>query len=365
MNWCEDNGVNRLNWAAQSPDLNPIENLWDELDRRIKRCDNRPKSVKERTCLLHAGWEKIPLSVIQTFVESMPRRVKAGTIKGRQSQAAVNKKPRTEENFKISTENSYSHLQEESDRPPKSIAPISLVIQENFNQILQEIMRKHPETENHFQRGFIQIKPKTEESRREIISLLQSKKQDFIINEAPEERPIKIVIRGLPNYTTIDDIKNELEANNYQIQRINQMKNFRSKTLLPLFLVKVRKTGNYKNIFNLKHLCFLSVKLEPYRTKNTATICYNCSGFHHSARNCRIKPRCIKCNGNHPTRDCQIKEKIGNPVCINCNATGHLAAWKGCPAIPRAQTQTANYPRRSYAEVINKSNSQIINPTRS
>ncbi|KAF8792090.1 hypothetical protein HNY73_003736 [Argiope bruennichi] len=63
------------------------------------------------------------------------------------------KKPRTEENFKITTENSYSHLQEESDRPPKSIAPISLVIKENYNLILQEIMRRYPETENHFQRA--------------------------------------------------------------------------------------------------------------------------------------------------------------------------------------------------------------------
>ncbi|KAF8788175.1 hypothetical protein HNY73_009706 [Argiope bruennichi] len=65
------------------------------------------------------------------------------------------KKPRTEENFKINTENSYSHLQEESDRPPKSIATISLVIKENFNLILQDITRRYPEIENHFQRAHL------------------------------------------------------------------------------------------------------------------------------------------------------------------------------------------------------------------
>ncbi|GBL99123.1 hypothetical protein AVEN_64118-1 [Araneus ventricosus] len=36
----------------------------------------------------------------------------------------------------------------------------------------------------------------------------------------------------------------------------------------------------------------------------------------------------------HPTRECRIIEKIENPVCINCGEKGHLAAWRGCKALP-------------------------------
>ncbi|GBO08417.1 hypothetical protein AVEN_13701-1 [Araneus ventricosus] len=63
-------------------------------------------------------------------------------------------------------------------------------------------------------------------------------------------------------------------------------------------------------------------------------MCFNCSEFFHSARNCRCKSRCIKCNGPLETRLGQIKTKIDNPTCFNCKETGHLASCRGCPKYP-------------------------------
>jgi hypothetical protein len=45
---CRDR-VNELDWPGQSPELNPIEQLWDELERRLRTRPNRPTSAPELT----------------------------------------------------------------------------------------------------------------------------------------------------------------------------------------------------------------------------------------------------------------------------------------------------------------------------
>lgn len=75
--WFRASNVKVMDWPAQSPDLNPIENLWDELDRRIRLRESRPKNCKELEAALHEEWNKITPEVCAKLVESMPRRIQA------------------------------------------------------------------------------------------------------------------------------------------------------------------------------------------------------------------------------------------------------------------------------------------------
>lgn len=72
-----ENNVQVMDWPPYSPDMNPIEHLWDNLDRRVRRRVPLPRTVAELRTALLEEWEAIPMADINTLVTSMPRRVQA------------------------------------------------------------------------------------------------------------------------------------------------------------------------------------------------------------------------------------------------------------------------------------------------
>lgn len=70
--WFTSNNITVMKWPAQSPDLNPIENLWEIVYKNLPE-----KNFSNRDQLFQAlvnEWNGIPQTVIDKLIQSMPRR---------------------------------------------------------------------------------------------------------------------------------------------------------------------------------------------------------------------------------------------------------------------------------------------------
>ncbi|GFV80877.1 transposable element Tcb1 transposase [Trichonephila clavipes] len=69
--------ITRMDWPAYLPELNPIEHVWDMLDRRIAVSHQSSTCLPELRRVLLDEWCNIPQDQIHNLILSMPRRCKA------------------------------------------------------------------------------------------------------------------------------------------------------------------------------------------------------------------------------------------------------------------------------------------------
>jgi DDE superfamily endonuclease/Transposase len=70
-----DNGVSLVELPPHSPDLNPIENLWADLKRRVE--SRRPRSIQELKEIVNQEWENTSRLTCSNLVDSMHDRMLA------------------------------------------------------------------------------------------------------------------------------------------------------------------------------------------------------------------------------------------------------------------------------------------------
>ena len=66
-----------LDWASQSPDMNPIETAWKRLKDSILARMDRASSLDGVFEIVKEEWEKLPLEKFRNLIDGMPRRVEA------------------------------------------------------------------------------------------------------------------------------------------------------------------------------------------------------------------------------------------------------------------------------------------------
>ncbi|GFV95851.1 transposable element Tcb2 transposase [Trichonephila clavipes] len=69
----ESEDTERLDLPVRSPDVNPIEHVWDFLGRRLAACTLPPVMIRELRLALQDEWAAMPQQLIDTLILSMGR----------------------------------------------------------------------------------------------------------------------------------------------------------------------------------------------------------------------------------------------------------------------------------------------------
>ncbi len=71
--WLKKKHIKVLEWPSQSPDLNPIENLWREL--KVQVAKHQPQNLNDLERIYKEEWDKIPPEMCANLVANYKKRL--------------------------------------------------------------------------------------------------------------------------------------------------------------------------------------------------------------------------------------------------------------------------------------------------
>lgn len=149
---------------------------------------------------------------------------------------------------------------------------------------------------------------------KKIKTLLNNRGIQFYTHTPANERTHAFVLRGLDCDPDPNDIQEEL-VHRYDLEVIRVSKMIT--TRCPLFLVITQNNITQKQLEKINIINYTKVSWERHQNKKIIIQCYRCQRWGHATANCQMNAKCLKCVGDHHTRECK-KPDTTPATCVNC-----------------------------------------------
>jgi hypothetical protein len=161
----------------------------------------------------------------------------------------------------------------------------------------------------------------------------------------PEDRCVRLLLKNLGKCMPEAEIREEIEALHINMQAVMQLRSKRrdqdpekDRPMTPHFIVSVARGPDVAKVRSVTDLCGLRLRVETYNAPKGLLQCKHCQRFGHTQRNCDYAPKCVACDGEHPSGKCVTpKQQL---KCCRCGGN-HTANYRGCSKWKEAKAATA------------------------
>lgn len=195
-------------------------------------------------------------------------------------------------------------------------------------------------------RGCTRIHTKDKETFEKVLAHCKTLKLAGFSHAPREDKEVKFCLYGLPKRDGAEIAKEMADLNiaPTKVRQLYQNKDYLDEVI---YVVHFKKSQNVtlESLRQITGLFDIRVKFHYYQTnENQITQCSNCQGFGHGTQHCFKKAACVRCAGEHTSRECPLIPKpmdgaepvqkpqipIDQLKCVLCQKTGHSAAWRKC-----------------------------------
>lgn len=172
-----------------------------------------------------------------------------------------------------------------------------------------------------------------------IIEILKNSNTNFYTFTPKEEKKTTLVLKGLDasyNENEVLEILKSFKNDKIEFVSINRLKTKRSaenNIILPHFIVQATAGSSINEI--RKTITSIDNTIIYWENLNKRDVlqCVRCQRFSHSAVNCNMDYRCVKCGESHTPGECKITTSDDKSMlfCTLCKQHGHPASFKECP----------------------------------
>jgi len=136
------------------------------------------------------------------------------------------------------------------------------------------------------------------------------------------------VVRNLHPSTPTAEVGISIEEIGFSVRQVSNVLQKTTKNKLPMFFVDLELAEINKDIFGVTSFLHTKIKIEEPHKRKDVIQCLNCQEYSHTRKYCSYSPRCVRCEGHHPSFSCS-KSNESPDKCALCEGD-HPSNYNGC-----------------------------------